>query len=81
MFGGWLIYVVGTPLYNLFLLNDAKNIDKKNEKAFMNSNLFIIPLWSYIFLYIEVHVYCLALFSTNYQPEWMLSHIKPDSFL
>jgi hypothetical protein len=80
LLGGWVIYI-GTPLYNMMLLNDGKNIDKKNEKAFMNSNLFVIPLWSYIFLFLGVHIYVLALFSTNYQPEWMSNHMKPDSFL
>jgi hypothetical protein len=76
-FGGWLIFV-GTPMYNLTLLNDRKNIDRKSEKAFMSSNLFLIPVLSYIFLFIGVQVYVLALFSTNYQPEWMSNHRKPD---
>ena len=32
----WLMYI-GTPLYNLILLDDGNNVDKKNEKIYTNN--------------------------------------------
>ena len=44
--GAWLMYV-GTPLYNYFMLYDNHNIARKNEKAWMQSSLFLIPMYAY----------------------------------
>ena len=44
--GAWLMYI-GTPIYNYFMLYDDHNISKKNERAFMNSKMFFIPMYAY----------------------------------
>ena len=34
--GAWIMYV-GTPLYNAFVLDDSKNLDRKVEKKYIQS--------------------------------------------
>ena len=64
--GAWLIYV-GTPLYNLVVLDDHRNIERKNEKAFMQSTMFLIPLWTIVVFNVLTNIYFLAMFSTKYE--------------
>ena len=78
LLGAWVMYV-GTPLYNLFYIDDDRNIKKENERAFMKSQIFYIPLYAYIFLMVGVHVYGLMVFSTKWQPDWFILEQKPET--
>jgi hypothetical protein len=80
-FGAWLMYV-GTPLYNMIVLDDDKNLDKKYEKKFLQSKLFLIPLYAYVLGMLITHIWCMALFSTGpYKfDHWMFDH-KPEGVL
>ena len=71
---------MGTPLFNL-LSNKAEltNIDKKHEKQWMQTKMFILPLWAYVFEMLATHIYCLILFSTNFQSSHWLFANKPES--
>jgi len=33
---GWIVYI-GTPLYNLIMLDDYRNVDKKVEKKYLTN--------------------------------------------
>jgi len=46
--GAWIMFV-GTPIYNWFLYHDDQNIERRNEKMWMKSSMFLIPLYTYIF--------------------------------
>lgn len=47
LLGGWLMFI-GTPIYNTFLYQDVENISRINEKTWMRSKMFFIPLYAYI---------------------------------
>ena len=77
--GAWLMYV-GTPIYNYFMLYDSHNIDPKYEKVFMNSKMFLIPLWTYVIAQGMSWVYCLILFSDgSYQSDHWIFENKPQN--
>ncbi len=48
LLSAWVIYI-GTPLYNLIVLDDDANISKKMEKAHFNSKQLLIPLCLTVF--------------------------------
>ena len=75
---GWLMYI-GTPLYNLIMLDDDKNIEKKNEKAHLSNKLYVAPLWGMIIFQLLSYLWCLALFSTNWKPDHWLFEAKPET--
>lgn len=75
--GAWLMYV-GTPIYNYFMLYDDHNISKKNERAFMNSAMFYIPMYAYEFTQTLSWIYCMMLFSTKYKPDHYIFTIEPQ---
>ena len=62
LIGAWIMYI-GTPLYNYTFLYDDHNPSPKHEKAFMQSKMFLWPLYSYVFLTSMQWIYCLILFS------------------
>ena len=80
--GPWLCFI-GTPAYNYFMLYDTHNIDRKNEKAFMNSQMFLWPMYAYMFAQTVSWIYCMALFSTAYKPDhWIFdAKLQPDTWL
>jgi len=41
---------IGTPLYNMIMLDDEQNIAKKNEKSYYNNKQYWVPLWVTIFV-------------------------------
>ena len=63
---GWIVYV-GTPLYNMLFWDDERNLDKKDEKKFMTSKWFVVPLYAQVFAWLLMNLYCLAIFSTNFK--------------
>lgn len=65
MIGAWLMYVA-TPFYNYFMLYDTHNLSRKNEKAFMESKMFLIPLYAYELTQTLLLIFCMMLFSTRY---------------
>jgi len=73
---------VGTPLYNMFKLDDSRNIDKKVEKKYIEARqMFFVPLYCYVFLALASHIFALMLFSTNLRYEhWLFQH-DVDSYL
>jgi len=77
--GAWLMYI-GTPIYNYFVLYDSHNIERKNEKAFMNSKMFYWPMYAYEFGQTVSWIYCMALFSTEYKPDHWIFENKPESW-
>ena len=44
LLAGWIMYI-GIPIYNLIVLDDGKDIEKKKEKSHFNNNWFLVPLW------------------------------------
>jgi len=78
--GAWLMYVL-TPLYNLVFLDDNRNITPKNEKAFLQSKLFLLPLWGYVFGYLAAHIYGLMIFSTKWRPNLPIFEVVPETNL
>ena len=62
---GWLVYV-GTPIYNLFINSDGMNIQKKYERRFAESSMFLIPLYACQFFGTLQWLYCMAIFSTKW---------------
>jgi len=77
--GAWLMYI-GTPIYNYFILYDDHNIEKKNEKAFMTSSMFYIPMYAYEFAQTCSWIYCMALLSTNWKPDHWIFENKPETW-
>ena len=45
--GAWIMFV-GTPIYNKLMYRDDENISRINEKTWMKSKMFFIPLYTYI---------------------------------
>ena len=76
--GAWLMYI-GTPLYNYFFLYDDHNIARKNEKAWINCKLFLIPMYTFELLQTLSWIYCMMLFSTKYQPDYWIFQMKPET--
>lgn len=75
LIGVWFIYV-GAPLYNILILDDDRNFEKKNEKAFIWSKMFLAPLMFYELLMIIVWIGGMALFSTAWKPDnWLFNMI------
>lgn len=78
--GGILIFVF-TPLYNKYILDDERNLHQKIEKAYMNSKImFMIPAWFTIFGFLLVHIYILAMYSTNWKPDLPIFQHKPETW-
>lgn len=77
VWGAWAIYVL-TPLYNHLVLDDSSNLDPKVERQHLNSKMFLLPLYAYVLAMAATHVWCLMLFSGNYDglPGFQ---VKPDS--
>ena len=75
---GWIIYF-GTPFYNIFLLDDNKNLDKKVDKTYLKSQMFVVPLYTYIFGFSLSLIYCLLLFSTKYRIDHWIFDIRPET--
>ena len=50
LIGAWLMLAL-TPFYNLWWQGggDNENISQKNEKIWMKSKMFLIPLYAYVF--------------------------------
>lgn len=78
-YGAWLVYA-GTPLYNMFVLDDTTNVDRKYEKKFMTSKLFLIPMYAYVAAMLMVQIWCLALFSTEWKPNHWAFEKKPEGW-
>lgn len=79
--GGVIIYFM-TPFYNWFILSDDKNLNQKVEKAYMKSrNMFLIPAWATIFGFLLIHIYVLAMYSTNWKPDLPIFHHKPETWV
>lgn len=75
----FLIFV-GTPLYNYFIFDDATNLPKSTEKAFENSKMFAIPLWTVVFWCVCVWLYGLALFSGYYKDSPFFHHVPETAW-
>lgn len=63
------------------MLDDGRNYDPKNDRAFMNCKLFLIPLYTYELSQTVLWIYCLMLFSTGYQPDHWIFENKPSTVL
>lgn len=80
LLGAWIMYI-GTPLYNLFWLDDDRNLKKENEKAFLKAQMFYIPLWTFVFAMLAINIYALFIFSSKWQPDWAILDNKPESVM
>ena len=78
LLGCWVIYV-GTPLYNLLVHDDSKNLDKKVERSFAQSKLFFIPLYTYVLLCMCLWLYGMVLMSTKFKVDHWLFDYKIES--
>ena len=74
---GWIVYI-GTPIYNMILLDDADNVAKKNEKVYINNQGYYAPMWALIFFQFASYLWCLALFSTHWKPDHWVFEMKPE---
>ena len=80
MLGAWIMYI-GTPLYNLIILDDGRNVDQKYAPSYLKSKLFLIPLYVYELWSFLSWIYCILLFSTAWKPDhWIFAH-KPETTL
>lgn len=70
-----------TPLYNMFILDNKRNVAARNEKAFIKSSMFTIPCYVIIVVYVIVQVYFLCLYSTNWKPDLPIFHHKHETYL
>ena len=79
----WLIYI-GTPFYNLFILDDMTNLKKENERKFANSPMFIVPLYAMVATQSIAWIHGLFMFSDNFK-EFKESNImfnnRPETVL
>ena len=79
----WLMYV-GTPLYNMLILNDDTNLRKENERRFANSSMFIIPLYAMVATQTLAWIYGLFLYSDEFAAaktgNFMFMH-RPETFV
>jgi len=62
VWGAWIIYLL-TPLYNILVLDDSSNLDAKVEKLYLQSKMFLLPLYAYVIAMAATHVWSLMLFS------------------
>lgn len=70
---------VGTPIYNMFLYHDDQNIARVNEKKWMKSGMFFIPLYAYIFWQTIVWIWTLILFSDVRPDHWLWNNAYPKN--
>ena len=73
-----LVFVT-TPFYNMFIMDDHRNVAKKVEKKFENCKLFLIPLYALQFSFVLYWIWGLFLLSDNYKHIWFLKH-RPENY-
>ena len=76
----WIIFLLGPS--NPIIQEDNTEVDKRDEKKFMNSKMFFIPLHLVIYINTFIWLWALAVVSDNIKVDhWLITIAKPETNL